>query len=73
MISLIECIDMIKEISGTDPEGRFEKDRFGDLRYFVTDYTNFKEATGWTPKVMPREGITKLIEWVKENGNLFSA
>ena len=50
---------------------KFEKGRFGDLRYFVTDYSNFNHATGWKPKMMPKEGITKLIEWVKGNEKLF--
>jgi len=71
MISLIECIDKIKEITQNTPKINFKGDRFGDLRYFVADYTKFNKATDWTPKIMPQEGITKLIEWVKENDKLF--
>ena len=43
-----------------------------DLRYFVSDYRSFEEATGWRPEVLPRAGFEKLMEWVKENGELFS-
>jgi len=71
MISLLECIDMIQKIAGTKADVRFEKDRFGDLRYFVTDYGRFHKATGWEPKVRPEEGIGKLIGWVKDNVSLF--
>ena len=71
MISLLECIEMIQKISGKKAEVKFEKDRFGDLRYFVTDYSKFHKATGWTPKVSPEAGITRLIGWVKENVKLF--
>ena len=71
MISLLECIDLIKEISETDPEVKFDKDRFGDLRYFVSDYSKFNAATGWKPKIQPKEGVTNLINWVKNNDNYF--
>lgn len=71
MISLLECIKLIEEISGKKAEIKFDKDRFGDLRYFVTDYSKFSQATAWKPKIMPREGITKLIEWIKQNLDLF--
>jgi CDP-paratose 2-epimerase len=71
MVSLLECIKIIEEITEKKAEVKFEKGRFGDLRYFVTDYSKFNQATGWKPKVMPKEGITKLIEWVKGNEELF--
>jgi CDP-paratose 2-epimerase len=71
MLSLLESIDVIGEIIGKKPEIRFDKDRFGDLRYFVADYTKFQKATGWTPKVEPNEGIKNLISWIRENENLF--
>ena len=71
MISLLECIKIIEEIVEKKAEVNFEKSRLGDLRYFVTDYSKFNQATGWEPKMMPKEGITKLIEWVNGNENLF--
>jgi len=71
MISLLESIDIIAEITGQRPEIKFEKERFGDLKYFVADYSRFKQRTGWRPVVRPREGIEKLIQWIRENENLF--
>lgn len=71
MISLVECIKLIEEISGKKSEIKFGKDRLGDLRYFVSDYSKFNQVTGWKPKVMPKEGIQNLIEWIKENIHLF--
>ena len=71
MISLIECINLIDEISEKKSSVKYDKDRFGDLRYFVTDYSKFSNATGWKPETLPKEGITKLINWIKENINLF--
>jgi CDP-paratose 2-epimerase len=71
MISLLECIRLIDEISGKESEVKFDKDRFGDLKYYVVNYEKFNEATGWNPEVMPKEGIVKLIGWIKANENLF--
>jgi len=71
MISLLECIDMIKEITGKNPDVKFEPERFGDLHYFVANSSRFINAMGWKPKVRPKEGITKLIEWIKQNEGLF--
>jgi len=66
-ISLKECLDKIKEISNIEQNIKLEKARFGDLYYFVCDYQKAKNDFGWEPKVLPGEGIKKLIKWVGEN------
>jgi CDP-paratose 2-epimerase len=71
MISLLECIDMINSISGKKSNVKFDKDRFGDLRYFVSDISKAKKELGWEPKVMPRQGVEKLIGWIVKNRSLF--
>lgn len=71
MISLLECIELIDKISGKKSKIIFDKGRFGDLRYCVLDISNVKEKLGWEPRVMPEEGIRKLIEWIKSNEELF--
>jgi CDP-paratose 2-epimerase len=73
MISLLESIDLIAEAAGRKPLVRFEPERRGDLRYFVSDAGPFRRATGWAPTVRPREGIANLVEWIKNNGQLFIA
>ncbi|RLG16053.1 nucleoside-diphosphate sugar epimerase, partial [Candidatus Pacearchaeota archaeon] len=71
MISLLECIKLIDEISGKKSIVKFEKDRFGDLKYYVSDISKARTELGWQPEVMPREGVEKLVRWIKENENLF--
>ncbi len=70
-ISLLECIDIIEEIEGKRPRVNFQPARHGDLSYFVCDIAKAKECLGWTPKVLPREGIASLIHWVRENRAIF--
>ena len=70
-ISLLECIDLIERIRGARPQVKFEKDRFGDLRYFVCDTTKARENLQWQPKVSPKEGVALLIEWIEKNRGVF--
>jgi CDP-paratose 2-epimerase len=71
MISLLESIELIGDLVGVKPLVKFENERRGDLRYFVADYSKFFNATGWEPKVRPKEGVTRLLDWIKKNEGLF--
>jgi CDP-paratose 2-epimerase len=73
MISLVESISLIEELTGRPADVRFAGERFGDLRYFVTDFSRFHAATQWSPAVRPPEGIARLIDWVRRNPELFQA
>lgn len=70
-ISLVECLDLIKEITGQEQDIEFKEVRSGDLWYFVCDITKAKKNLGWEPKVSNKEGVGKLIDWVGENKRLF--
>jgi CDP-paratose 2-epimerase len=71
-ISLLECIDVIEEIIGKKPEVKFEEGRHGDLLYFICDCTRARRRLGWEAKTVPREGIRRLIEWIKANKEIFA-
>ncbi|MFH1002670.1 MAG: NAD-dependent epimerase/dehydratase family protein, partial [Chloroflexota bacterium] len=70
-ISLLECLDLIEEITGIKPEVGFAEPRLGDLLYFVCDITKARRELGWQPRVRPREGVAALIRWVQANRHLF--
>jgi CDP-paratose 2-epimerase len=71
-ISLLECVDLIGEITGTTPKVNMGPERHGDLRYFVCDTTKARETLGWRPAVAPREGVSRLISWIRENRHIFA-
>jgi len=71
IISLGECLELIRKITGIEQDIRFEPARSGDLWYFVCDITKAKKELGWTPKVSNEEGIKKLVDWIKDNIKLF--
>jgi CDP-paratose 2-epimerase len=71
-ISLLECIDLIGKINGKCPDVDFAPDRYADLRYFICDIAKAKKNLKWEPKIMPEEGVRKLIEWILANRTLFA-
>lgn len=70
-ISLLECIELIKEIAGREPMVKYGPPRLGDLLYFVCDISKAKQELAWQPRVSNREGLSRLINWVMENEILF--
>jgi CDP-paratose 2-epimerase len=71
MISLLECIKLIDRILGYKSEVKFGPKRTGDLSYFVCDINRVTNTFGWQPKVLPEEGVSNLLAWIKENASLF--
>lgn len=72
-ISLLDCIDIIETVLGRKLKVNFSQDRHGDLRYFICDITKARAQLEWEPKVMPKEGIKRLIDWVSENKDIFNS
>lgn len=70
-ISLLECIDILREITGKKIKVNFYPDRRGDLRYFVCDTTKAFKNLHWEAKVLPKEGIRNLAKWIGDNIHLF--
>jgi CDP-paratose 2-epimerase len=46
--------------------------RPGDQPVFVADVSKARRDFGWEPRVGPRDGITRLVEWVRANRELFA-
>ncbi|MBL6933159.1 MAG: NAD-dependent epimerase/dehydratase family protein [Rhodospirillales bacterium] len=65
-ISLLQCVDILRKITGKKPEVKFDADRFGDLRYFICDTSKAQENLGWSAKTMPETGIRELVDWLDE-------
>jgi CDP-paratose 2-epimerase len=63
---------LLKELVGREiaPAG-FADWRPGDQPVFVADVSTAYREWGWRPQVSVREGIARLVEWVRENRELF--
>jgi CDP-paratose 2-epimerase len=63
-VSLLDVIDILRDVRGDVPTRRHEGWRPGDQRYYVSDTSRFRACTGWTPEIAPREGIKALHDWL---------
>lgn len=63
-VSLIELLNLIECIHGAKPQVSFDDWRPGDQRYYVSDTSKFRNATGWFPKVSATEGVQRLYVWL---------
>ncbi len=73
-ISLLELISLLEEKADKPIVVDFENWRQGDQKYYVSDTTKFRQATGWEPAVSAPQGVAGLYNWLKQfriNGQLF--
>lgn len=70
-ISLLECIELLEEISKNKPIVNFKSPRLGDLNYFVCDISKAIKNLGWQPKIAPKEGIVHLLNWIDNSIEIF--
>lgn len=70
-ISLIELLELLKELTGIKTEIKYDKPRQGDQKVYISDTSKIKEMVNWKPEVNVKEGVKRLVEWTKENINLF--
>ncbi|MGH8503419.1 MAG: NAD-dependent epimerase/dehydratase family protein [Gammaproteobacteria bacterium] len=66
-VSLLEVIEHIAALESLHPALKFGDWRNGDQKYYVSDIGRFQAATGWSPSVGVREGVTALVTWLRES------
>ena len=71
-VSLLEFLDEIQKLTGKNPEVKFANWRPSDQKVYITDIAKVSKTLDWKQKVSAKEGIQKLIEWVKQNETYFS-
>jgi len=62
--SLLELLHEIEQLVGAVPAYTFRPWRPGDQRYYVSDPSRFRAATGWNPKTSVRDGLGALCDWL---------
>ena len=71
--SLLEIVDLIRDLQGSAPAVEFSDWRIADQRYYVSDTRRFCAATGWGPRVDLVNGVARLHRWFVENPTLAPA
>ncbi len=70
-LSLLELLEILEDITGKKPKVRFKAWRKFDQKVYIADTTKAHKALRWQPKVSPREGVGRLVSWLKANQGLF--
>jgi CDP-paratose 2-epimerase len=69
-ISLLELLDVLGAITGRSPAFDVEPWRPADQKYYVSDVSKFRRATGWRPRVSVWDGVKRLLAWLAGSGRL---
>ncbi len=65
-ISLLDLVNEINGIIGTDIKPRFEEERKGDVKHSLADISAARKKLGFTPTVGLREGLTRTVASIRE-------
>jgi UDP-glucose 4-epimerase len=64
--SLLELIDQLNTVLGTDIEPIFEDARVGDVKESLADITAARKTLGYEPQVYFTEGLARSIEYYRQ-------
>jgi CDP-paratose 2-epimerase len=67
-VSLLELIDMVGDLCDRAPRVEFDRWRPADQRYYVSDTSRFRTATGWRARVPATDGVRRLHQWLVDSG-----
>jgi CDP-paratose 2-epimerase len=70
-LSLLELIDLLNQHFRCKLACSFEDWRPGDQPVFVSDIRKAHADFGWQPRTSVKQGVGRLVEWIKQNAALF--
>ncbi|MFP4106139.1 MAG: SDR family oxidoreductase [Phycisphaerae bacterium] len=65
--SLNEIIRILQDLLGKDISPEYKPPRPGDVKHSLANVTAAREAIGYEPKVYFEDGLTRAIDWYREN------
>lgn len=69
-ISLLELLNLLKEVTGKRTEIKFADWRPGDQKVYISDIGKVSQSLNWSPKTSVEEGVKKLVDWTKTNDKM---
>ncbi|MFB0526578.1 MAG: NAD-dependent epimerase/dehydratase family protein [bacterium] len=70
-LSLLESLNLLEEITGKKAPIKFSDWRPSDQKVYISDISKAKEELHWNPRIKPKEGLGKLVNWIEENREIF--
>ncbi|NOX97924.1 MAG: NAD-dependent epimerase/dehydratase family protein [Nitrospirae bacterium] len=70
-LSLLEFLEVLEKETGKRSKLVFRDWRPSDQKVYISEISKVRERLGWAPKISPREGVKRLVEWVRDNKRIF--
>jgi CDP-paratose 2-epimerase len=70
-LSLLESLNLLEEITGRRASIKFSNWRPSDQKVYISDICKAEKELNWNPRVGPKEGVRRLVNWVDENREIF--
>jgi CDP-paratose 2-epimerase len=71
-VSLLELVEMISQLTGSQVRYQFRQPRPGDQLVYVTDTAKLREHTGWRPRYSVPQTLAEIHRWWAQNRDLFA-
>lgn len=71
-LSLLELLSQLRELTNKAPKIQFSDWRPADQKVYISDIRKAQDRLSWKPAVSPKEGISRLVNWVEKNKQLFA-
>ena len=71
-VSLLELLNYLEEKEGISFTKNFSDWRSCDQKVYISNIAKINKALNWAPCVSPQEGISQLVQWVRDNKKLFT-
>lgn len=66
-LSLLELLDILENLISKKSKVIFNDWRPSDQKVYISDISKVKKELNWEPKVNVKDGVSKLVEWVRES------
>ena len=63
--SILEVVNIIRRVTGIEPQLRFGEARVGDQKWYVSDHSEFTRVSGWEPRATVEESVKQIAAWLK--------
>jgi len=68
MTSLLELIEILAELTDSQPSITHHEPRLGDVKYSMAEIKKAREEIGYSPTVQFREGMRRTLDWYATQG-----
>jgi CDP-paratose 2-epimerase len=70
-LSLLELVDLLRSLARKQAQLSFGQWRGADQKVYLSDIHRVQSRLNWKPRIAPRQGLKRLVNWVNHNRSVF--